>query len=122
MNAFGARVPGPGVPHRSPLRVPARKKHRHLTASDYAHFVTACIAADPDRNENLAEDEMYGVYISWCLLRSERPQSSRAFWTAMHGLGLRERRRVARHFVRPGLRTTGPAAVDYILARRPALT
>lgn len=93
-----------------------------MTASDYAHFVKTCIAAEADLRDGLAEDEMYGVYISWCLLRDAQPQSSKAFWTAMKELGLGERRRVARRFIRPGLRATGPAAVDYILARRPALT
>ena len=91
-----------------------------MTASDYNRFVKTCIAADEDPQEGLAEDEMYGVYISWCLLQNERPRPARAFWAAMSGLGLSERRRVAHRFVRPGLRATGPAAVDYILARRPA--
>ena len=40
----------------------------------------------------------------------------------MSGLGLSERRRVNRRYVRPGLRMTGPAAVDYILSSRPGLT
>lgn len=39
----------------------------------------------------------------------------------MRGLGTSERRRVAGSFIRPGPRTTGTAAVDFILARRPAL-
>ena len=91
-----------------------------MTASDYDRFVKTCITADWELQEGLAEDEMYGVYISWCLLQYDRPRPARAFWTAMNGMGLSERRRVAHRFVRPGLRVRGPAAVDYILARRPA--
>ena len=108
-------------PGKLSRRLPGRKG-TDVTASDYAHFVKTCIAAEPDPHDGLAEDEMYGVYISWCLLQNEQPRPSRAFWTAMKGLGLGERRRVARRFIRPGLRPTGPAAVDYILARRPVLT
>ncbi|MET4097259.1 hypothetical protein [Arthrobacter sp. UYCu712] len=92
-----------------------------MTTSDYAHFLADCIATNADINVGLAEDEIYGLYISWCLLRHEEPQSTKAFWSAMRGHGLSERRRVARRFIRPGLRMRGPAAVDYILARRPAL-
>jgi hypothetical protein len=109
-------------PTGQPSRQLPSRMVQNVTASDYARFVKTCIAAVPDPHQELAEDEMYGVYISWCLLQSEQPRPSRAFWTAMSGLGLSERRRVARRFIRPGLRTTGPAAVDYILARRPTLT
>lgn len=92
-----------------------------MTTSDYAHFLSNCIATNADMNDGLAEDEMYGLYISWCLLGRERPQRSTAFWAAMRGLGISDGRRVARRFIRPGLRMTGPAAADYILARRPTL-
>jgi hypothetical protein len=92
-----------------------------MTTTDYARFLTACICADQDLDEGLADDELYGVYISWCILQRERPEPSTAFWTAMRELGIREHRRASRGFIRPGLRMTGPAAVDYILARRPVL-
>jgi hypothetical protein len=92
-----------------------------MTTTDYTRFLTACVCADPDLEEGLADDELYGLYISWCILQCERPEPSTAFWTAMRGLGIREHRRASRGFVRPGLRMTGPAAVDYILARRPVL-
>ena len=92
-----------------------------MTTTDYARFLSACVCADPDLEEGLADDEMYGLYISWCILQCERPEPSKAFWTAMRDLGIRDHRRAPRGFIRPGLRMTGPAAVDYILARRPVL-
>lgn len=92
-----------------------------MTTTDYTRFLTACVCADPDLEDGLADDELYGLYISWCILQCERPEPSESFWRAMRELGIRDRRRASRGFVRPGLRMTGPAAVDYILARRPVL-
>jgi hypothetical protein len=93
-----------------------------MTTTDYAQFLTACVRADTDPNEGLADDELYGVYISWCLLQRELPEPSKAFWMAMQDLGIGGHRMGTRGgFIRPGLRMTGPAAVDYILARRPVL-
>lgn len=92
-----------------------------MTSGDFARFMSDCIAADVAGDRGLTEDEMYGVYISWCVLHYVCPRTCREFWTAMSGLGLNERRRIDRRYVRPGLRMTGPAAVDYILASRPGL-
>lgn len=92
-----------------------------MTTTDYSRFLAACVCTDPDLDEGLAEDELYGVYISWCLLQGQRPEPSKTFWTAMRDLGIRDHRRASGGFIRPGLRMTGPAAVDYILARRPVL-
>lgn len=36
-------------------------------------------------------------------------------------LGLQTRRRINRRYIRPGLRITGQAALDYILANGPSL-
>jgi hypothetical protein len=94
-------------------------KGSDMTTTDYARFLTACICVDSNLDEGLAGDELYGVYISWCLLQGERPEASEAFWAAMRELGIGDHRRASRRFIRPGLRMTGPAAVDYILARRP---
>ena len=48
-----------------------------MTTTDYARFLTACVCADPNIEEGLADDELYGVYISWCILQCERPEPSR---------------------------------------------
>ena len=92
-----------------------------MTTTDYTQFLTTCVRADPDLDEGLAEDELYGVYISWCLLQRILPEPSKAFWNAMQDLGVRGPRRRPDGSLRPGLRMTGPAAVVYILARRPVL-
>ena len=87
----------------------------------YRDFVRDCIAHDTTEDQGLTDDEIYGLYLSWCILHRQVPSSCKAFWTAMFSLGFQERRRSGRHFIRPGLRMTGPAAVDYILANRPSL-
>ncbi|MEO5779909.1 MULTISPECIES: hypothetical protein [Arthrobacter] len=92
-----------------------------MTMSDYSRFISDCIAADAGEDHGLTDDELYGVYISWCALRRQIPEPCKAFWAAMAKLGFDERRRINRRYVRPGLRMTGPAAVDYILASRASL-
>ena len=96
---------------------------RNMTTTNFGRFLSDCIAADPsgDQDRGLAEDEMYGLYVSWCTLSRQAPEPCGKFWTAMSGLGHTERHRIDSHYVRPGLRMTGPAAVDYILASRPSL-
>lgn len=92
-----------------------------MGCSDYARFVEDCIALDEADDYGLTDDEMYGLYLSWCHLQQQSPSSSRTFWTAMGAYGLTARRRVNRSNIHPGLRMTGPAALDYILANRPSL-
>ena len=69
----------------------------------------------------MTDDELYGVYTSWCLIRRELPASPPAFWSAMREEGMPDRCRIARRVIRPGLRMRGPAAADYILASQPSL-
>ncbi|MDP9998389.1 hypothetical protein J2W15_001888 [Pseudarthrobacter sulfonivorans] len=92
-----------------------------METSDYARFIQDCIATDPVEDHGPTEDEMYGVYLSWCILHGQLPAPCKSFWMAMAILGLRTRRRINRRYIRPGLRITGPAALDYILANRPSL-
>jgi hypothetical protein len=40
---------------------------------------------------------------------------------SLSALRLHAWRRLNRRYIRPGLRMTGPAAIDYILANRPVL-
>jgi hypothetical protein len=90
------------------------------TTSAYSLFLAECFAAaDPTRGPT--DDEMYGVYTSWCLLRQQRLASPPVFWTAMRELGIPDPCRVATRMVRPGLQMQGPAAVDYIVTSRPSL-
>lgn len=92
-----------------------------METSDYSRFIRDCIAADPLDDHKLTEDEMYGVYLSWCTLHRQPPKPPASFWTAMSRLGLHEQHSDNHRSIRPGLRITGPAALDYILASRPSL-
>ena len=92
-----------------------------MGCSDYARFVEDCIAFDETDEYGLTDDELYGLYLSWCQLEHQSPSTGRAFWSAMDAHGLTVRRRVNRSNIHPGLRMTGPAALDYILASRPSL-
>ncbi|MCY1199391.1 hypothetical protein D9M72_107930 [compost metagenome] len=91
-----------------------------MTASPYSLFLADSIARGAP-GQGLTDDELYGVYTSWCLLRRELPASSSIFWAAMREGGIPRRCRIARQIIRPGLRMTGPAALDYILASQPSL-
>lgn len=88
---------------------------------DYNRFIKDCIAVDPADDHGLTEDEMYGVYLSWCALHRRTPKPCKSFWTAMSELGLPEQYENNHRHTRPGLRMTGPAALDYILTSRPSL-
>lgn len=92
-----------------------------MSIPDYSRFLSECITYDPERHAGLRGDEMYGVYISWCLLNSGDPGSSTAFWAATKRQGYGPRLRRAGRYIWPGLAMTGPAAVDYILSNRPSL-
>jgi hypothetical protein len=88
---------------------------------DYARFIQDCIAVDGGDDHGLTDDEMYGLFLSWCHLQGQSPTSCKSFRAAMSAHGFYARCRFDRRYIRPGLRMTGPAAVDYILANRPSL-
>lgn len=92
-----------------------------IQAPDYGRFIEHCIVADGGDDHGLTDDEMYGLFLSWCHLQLQSPTSGTSFRAAMSAHGLQDRRRSNRRYIRPGLRMTGPAAVDYILANRPSL-
>lgn len=91
-----------------------------METPDYARFVQDCIAAGAPGDHRLTEDQIFGVYLSWCELLSQTPGPCESFWEAMSVLGVDERHEDNR-YMRRGLRMTGPAAVDYILASQPSL-
>ena len=85
-------------------------------------FLRDCITADYSADYGLTNDEMYGLYVSWCVLQLQTPQPSEPFWHAMSALPPCAHRRNHDGTFWPGLRMTGPAAVDYILTSRPLLS
>lgn len=92
-----------------------------METPDYARFVQDCITADTLDDHMLTEDQLFGVYLSWCALLAQAPGACESFWAAMSRLGVHERRGNDHRHLRPGLRMTGPAALDYILTSQPSL-
>ncbi|WP_104044060.1 hypothetical protein [Arthrobacter sp. ZGTC412] len=92
-----------------------------MSAENYPRFLSECIIRDPDKESGLHDDEMYGVYLSWCALNGKQPAPDHAFWAAITELGpSRNYHKEGRH-IWPGLAMKGPAAVDYILSSQPGL-
>jgi hypothetical protein len=91
-----------------------------MTVPSYRRFLAECIINDPAQQPGLREDEMYGVYLSWCFLNQEQPAPDAAFWAAMSDSGYKKSNTAGRK-VCPGLGMKGPAAVDYILSSQPSL-
>ncbi|MDN4644371.1 hypothetical protein [Arthrobacter sp. PsM3] len=76
-------------------------------------FLAEATIAGTDDGPSLRKDQLYGLYISWCLLHDDAPHPFSGFWAALRA-----------HRINPGrsrLRMAGPAATDYILATYPAL-
>lgn len=76
-------------------------------------FLAEATIEGSDDGTALHKDQLYGLYISWCLLQDAAPHPVSGFWAALKA-----------HRITPGrskLRMAGPAATDYILATYPAL-
>lgn len=84
-----------------------------MAVSQFRRFLAEATTRDPDNTSVLDEDQLYGLYISWCLLENSTPSTEATFRAAM------KEHRI--HFPARGLRGTGPAAKDYILASYPDL-
>lgn len=91
-----------------------------MSAPSYRLFLTECLAPVPEKQPGLNDDELYGLYVSWCLLNRRKPGPTAALWAAMRREGYRQESRGGRNLW-PGLSMTGPAAVDYLLASQPSL-
>lgn len=93
-----------------------------MNADTYLRFMSECIIKDPDKESGLRDEEMYGLYLSWCALNGKKPSSDHVFWSAIKELGhTRNYHHDDGHHLWPGLSMTGPAAVDYILSSQPDL-
>lgn len=84
-------------------------------------FLAECIIPAPDKGPALRDDDLFGVYLSWCLLNGKRPATDMAFWAALSESGYNRQKRDAENNVWPGLVMKGPAALDYILSSQPSL-
>ncbi|WP_427172272.1 hypothetical protein [Arthrobacter sp. 92] len=84
-----------------------------MAVSQFNRFLTEATSPAADGHSSLRKDQLYGLYTSWCLLNQSSPEPGSIFWTAMRNLRIRPSTN--------GLRMTGPAAADYILASYPDL-
>ena len=84
-----------------------------MLKSPLHEFVNDCITRNQDA-DGLTQEELYGLYLSWCSLRGTAPAPARTFRA-----GLRAENIQPDHHggLCPGLAMTGPAACDYILHR-----
>lgn len=96
------------------------RRTEDMSIEDYRRFLSECIIRDPDKDSGLRDDELYGVYLSWCALKGKQPGSDHAFWNAIKKAGHAKNHADGQH-VWPGITMTGPAAVDYILSSQPSL-
>jgi hypothetical protein len=84
-----------------------------VSAGNFDEFLHEAVTAEPGCDKGLNCEELYGLYISWCLLKGYAPQSGKALWHALSQKG-----------ITPGKNTlamTGPAAADYIVSSAPSL-
>jgi hypothetical protein len=72
-----------------------------------------CIARNQDA-DGLTQEELYGLYLSWCSLRGSTPAPGRTFRAGLRAEDIHPEHRSG---LCPGLAMTGPAACDYILHR-----
>lgn len=91
-----------------------------MSAPNHRQFLSECLVPVPAKQPGLSDDELYGLYLSWCLLNARKPGPTASLWAAVRQEGYLQRDRGGRNEW-PDLCMTGPAAVDYILASRPSL-
>ena len=79
----------------------------------FDRFLAEATTEGSDDGPSLGKDQLYGLYISWCLLHDAAPHPASGFWAALKAQRISPGR--------SGLRMAGPAATDYILATHPSL-
>jgi len=92
-----------------------------MSVPNYARFLSECFVQDFERQPALREDDIYGVYVSWCLLNGQQPGPATSLWAAMDQKGYTKQHRDTTRQEWPRLSMKGPAAVDYILRSQPSL-
>lgn len=83
-----------------------------MAHSQFDIFLREATYLDQTSEQTLDRDRLYGLYTSWCFINQQALSSEDSFWAAM-------RERISPD--RSGLRMTGPAAADYIMASYPGL-
>ncbi|MEE2523140.1 hypothetical protein V1639_12420 [Pseudarthrobacter sp. J75] len=84
-----------------------------MSSPHFEAFLAEATREEPDVEAGLSRDELYGVYISWCLMNNEEARPATALWAALRAQGtVPDSNRLV---------MTGPAAADYIIAGAPEL-
>lgn len=84
-----------------------------MLKSPLDEFVNDCIARNQDA-DGLTQEELYGLYLSWCSLRGTTPAPGRTFRAGLRAVNIQPDHHGGLCL---GLAMTGPAACDYILHR-----
>jgi hypothetical protein len=84
-----------------------------MLKSPLHEFVNDCIARNQDA-DGLTQEELYGLYLSWCSLRGCTPAPARTFRAGLRAANIQPQHRGG---LCTGLMMTGPAARDYIVRR-----
>lgn len=90
-----------------------RKVHP-VNATNFDLFLSEATTQSLDDPNSIGRDRLYGLYLSWCNVHGITPRPERAFW-----LGMKTRGHSGNN---KGLRMRGPAALDYFLTSRSALS
>jgi hypothetical protein len=76
-------------------------------------FLSDALQDRPGSVRGLSPDELYGLYISWCLMNDTIIESPEALWDGLRAWGIDP---ASNH-----LAMKGPVAVDYIIASAPSI-
>ncbi|MHA7200322.1 hypothetical protein [Arthrobacter alkaliphilus] len=84
-----------------------------MAVSNFGRFLDEATIPNLDPTRRLGQEQLFGLYLSWCRLHDNVPASETDFRAAMK-----------QHRIRSsdsGFWMTGPAATDYILSTYPVL-
>lgn len=84
-----------------------------MNSAHFDRFFAEAVRIDRATDGGLGEENLYGLYTSWCLLNELQPESPEALWAALRGAGIEP--------TNNNLAMTGPAATDYIISSEPNL-
>lgn len=84
-----------------------------MLKSPLHEFVNDCIARNQDA-DGLTQEELYGLYLSWCSLRRTTPAPARSFRAGLRAANIQPDHPGG---LCTGLAMIGPAACDYIVHR-----
>ncbi len=89
------------------------RRQQCVDSPHFDAFLGEAVNTDPGSDNGLDREELFGLYISWCLVTGRLPQPAKALWHALHERGITPGRNA--------LAMAGPAARDYIVSSAPSL-